>query len=102
MGGQSIEEQGFRLRKGVHIVIGTPGRLCDCLQNNYLVLNQCNYVVLDEADRMVDMGFEPQVVGTFLTQNNNFKIRTHQMHYENKFNNVTSLQLCNIIFTAPS
>jgi ATP-dependent RNA helicase DDX23/PRP28 len=53
VGGQSIEEQGFRLRKGVQIVIGTPGRLCDCLQNNYLVLNQCNYVVLDEADRMV-------------------------------------------------
>ncbi len=53
VGGQSIEEQGFKLRRGVHIVIGTPGRLCDCLQNSYLVLNQCNYVVLDEADRMV-------------------------------------------------
>lgn len=53
VGGQSIEEQGFKLRKGVHIVIGTPGRICDCLENNYLVLNQCNYVVLDEADRMV-------------------------------------------------
>jgi ATP-dependent RNA helicase DDX23/PRP28 len=63
VGGQSIEEQGFRLRKGVHIVIGTPGRLIDCIENNYLVLNQCNYVVLDEADRMIDMGFEPQVVG---------------------------------------
>lgn len=62
VGGQSIEDQGFTLRRGVHIVIGTPGRLCDCLQNNYLVLNQCNYVVLDEADRMIDMGFEPQVV----------------------------------------
>ena len=63
VGGQSIEEQGFKLRKGVHIVIGTPGRLIDCIENNYLVLNQCNYVVLDEADRMIDMGFEPQVVG---------------------------------------
>ena len=62
VGGQSIEEQGFKLRKGVHIVIGTPGRLCDCIQNAYLVLNQCNYVVLDEADRMIDMGFEPQVI----------------------------------------
>jgi ATP-dependent RNA helicase DDX23/PRP28 len=62
VGGQSIEEQGFRLRKGVEIVIGTPGRMVDCIENNYLVLNQCNYVVLDEADRMVDMGFEPQVV----------------------------------------
>lgn len=53
IGGTSIEEQGFILRKGVQIVVGTPGRLCDCLQNHYLVLNQCNYVVLDEADLMV-------------------------------------------------
>ncbi|KAJ1425268.1 P-loop containing nucleoside triphosphate hydrolase protein [Ochromonadaceae sp. CCMP2298] len=62
VGGQSIEEQGFKLRKGIEIVIGTPGRMIDCIENNYLVLNQCNYVVLDEADRMIDMGFEPQVV----------------------------------------
>ena len=62
VGGQSIEEQGYALRKGVEIVIGTPGRMVDCIENNYLVLNQCNYVVLDEADRMIDMGFEPQVM----------------------------------------
>ena len=61
VGGQSIEEQGYVLRKGVHIVIGTPGRMVDCIEHNYMVLNQCNYVVLDEADRMVDMGFEAQV-----------------------------------------
>lgn len=61
VGGQDIEQQGYVLRKGVQIAVGTPGRLIDCLENNYLVLNQCNYVVLDEADRMVDMGFEPQV-----------------------------------------
>ncbi|TDH71795.1 hypothetical protein CCR75_009008 [Bremia lactucae] len=62
VGGQSIEDQGFRLREGVEMIIGTPGRLMDCLESHYLVLNQCNYVVLDEADRMIDMGFEPQVV----------------------------------------
>jgi ATP-dependent RNA helicase DDX23/PRP28 len=62
VGGQSIEDQAFTLRQGVQIVIGTPGRLCDCILSNFLVLNQCNYVVLDEADRMIDMGFEPQVV----------------------------------------
>jgi ATP-dependent RNA helicase DDX23/PRP28 len=62
VGGQSIEEQGFKLRKGVEIVIGTPGRIVDCIESNYMVLNQCNYVVLDEADRMIDMGFEPQVI----------------------------------------
>lgn len=58
VGGQSIQDQGFNLREGVEIVIGTPGRLKDCIESRYLVLNQCNYVVLDEADRMVDMGFE--------------------------------------------
>lgn len=63
VGGQSIEEQGFKLRQGCEVVIATPGRLLDCLERRYAVLNQCNYVVLDEADRMIDMGFEPQVVG---------------------------------------
>jgi len=61
VGGQSIEEQGFQLRRGCEIIVATPGRLIDCLKSQYAVLNQCNYVVLDEADRMVSMGFEPQV-----------------------------------------
>ncbi|KAK6924673.1 Helicase, C-terminal [Dillenia turbinata] len=63
VGGQSIEEQGLKIRQGCEVVIATPGRLLDCLERRYAVLNQCNYVVLDEADRMIDMGFEPQVVG---------------------------------------
>jgi ATP-dependent RNA helicase DDX23/PRP28 len=61
VGGQDIEAQGFAMRRGVHIVIGTPGRLNDCIEKHYVVLNQCSYVVLDEADRMIDMGFEEQV-----------------------------------------
>jgi ATP-dependent RNA helicase DDX23/PRP28 len=65
VGGQSIEEQGSKLRRGCEIVIATPGRLLDCLERHYCVLNQCNYVVLDEADRMIDLGFEPQVSGVF-------------------------------------
>lgn len=63
VGGKSIEEQGFALRKGCEIVVATPGRLLDCIKRQYAVLNQCNYVVLDEADRMIDMGFEPEVMG---------------------------------------
>ncbi|KAF9622918.1 hypothetical protein IFM89_035151 [Coptis chinensis] len=59
----SIEEQGFKIRQGCEVVIATPGRLIDCLERRYAVLNQCNYVVLDEADRTIDMGFESQVVG---------------------------------------
>ncbi|XP_033103517.1 probable ATP-dependent RNA helicase DDX23 [Anneissia japonica] len=61
IGGISREDQGFKLRQGVEIVIATPGRLIDVLENRYLVLVQCTYVVLDEADRMIDMGFEPDV-----------------------------------------
>lgn len=45
----------------LQIVIATPGRLIDVLDNRYLVLSRCTYVVLDEADRMIDMGFEPDV-----------------------------------------
>lgn len=44
IGGLSREEQGFKLRLGCEIVIGTPGRLVDVLENRYLVLNQCTYV----------------------------------------------------------
>lgn len=61
VGGLSREEQGFQLRLGCEIVIATPGRLIDVLENRYLVLAQCTYVVLDEADRMIDLGFEPEV-----------------------------------------
>ncbi|KAG7598509.1 RNA helicase DEAD-box type Q motif [Arabidopsis suecica] len=60
-GGESIEKQALKLSQGCEIVIATPGRLLDCLERRYVVLNQCNYLVLDEADRMIDMGFEPQV-----------------------------------------
>lgn len=61
VGGQPIQQQASKLRDGVHVVVGTPGRLNDCLEMAYLVLNQCSYVVLDEADRMIDLGFAPQI-----------------------------------------
>lgn len=49
------------LRSGMEVLVGTPGRICDLIRSRFLVLNQCNYIVLDEADRMIDMGFESQV-----------------------------------------
>ncbi|KAH7107572.1 P-loop containing nucleoside triphosphate hydrolase protein [Auriculariales sp. MPI-PUGE-AT-0066] len=58
VGGRSVEEQSFNMREGAEIVIATPGRLKDVLERHVLVLSQCTYVVMDEADRMVNLGFE--------------------------------------------
>ena len=61
VGGHSIEEQAFQMRDGCEIIIATPGRLVDCIERRVLVLSQCAYVIMDEADRMIDMGFEEPV-----------------------------------------
>ncbi|KIM31076.1 hypothetical protein M408DRAFT_65652 [Serendipita vermifera MAFF 305830] len=58
VGGRAVEEQQFNLREGAEIIIATPGRLKDVIDRHVLVLSQCTYVVMDEADRMVHLGFE--------------------------------------------
>ncbi len=60
-GGQPAREQSFALRKGVHVVVGTPGRLLDHLRRQTLRPDDVSSVVLDEADRMLDMGFQEDV-----------------------------------------
>ncbi len=61
VGGHSLEEQAYNLRDGAEIIIATPGRLVDCIERRVLVLGQCCYVIMDEADRMIDLGFEESV-----------------------------------------
>ena len=56
-GGVPLRGQAQSLSHGAHIVVGTPGRVMDHLERSYLVLDQLNTLVLDEADRMLDMGF---------------------------------------------
>ncbi len=56
-GGKSIDDQIDAFRKGVDIVVGTPGRVIDHLHRGTLALNEIEVLVLDEADRMLDMGF---------------------------------------------
>lgn len=82
VGGQDIEAQAFTLRRGVEIIIGTPGRLNDCVEKHYLVLNQCNYVVLDEADRMIDMGFEEQVLAVLEAMGGTLKADDAELAYQ--------------------
>jgi ATP-dependent RNA helicase DeaD len=60
-GGQSYNVQIAALRKGVQIVVGTPGRIRDHIEKGTLKLNTVTHVVLDEADEMLNMGFEEEV-----------------------------------------
>ena len=60
-GGVDIKPQAEALRRGVEILIATPGRLLDHLEQRNTNLNQCSIVILDEADRMLDMGFLPDI-----------------------------------------
>ena len=60
-GGVSINNQIRKLEQGIHIIIATPGRLIDLYRRNKLKFNNIKFVVLDEADRLWDMGFAPDV-----------------------------------------
>ena len=60
-GGQDIEQQIRMLKKGVQIIIGTPGRIMDHMRRKTLKLNNVETVVLDEADEMLNMGFEEDI-----------------------------------------
>uniref|UniRef100_A0A3B4CQN6 RNA helicase n=1 Tax=Pygocentrus nattereri TaxID=42514 RepID=A0A3B4CQN6_PYGNA len=60
-GGADIGQQIRDLERGCHLLVATPGRLVDMMERGKVGLEYCNYLVLDEADRMLDMGFEPQI-----------------------------------------
>ena len=60
-GGAAARSQLSELASGVDILVATPGRLTDFLERRLVSLSQTKVLVLDEADRMLDMGFEPQV-----------------------------------------
>lgn len=62
VGGKLIEKNILDLQnRTIEIIIATPGRLIDCLERHYLVLNQINFLVLDESDKMIEMNFGDQV-----------------------------------------
>jgi ATP-dependent RNA helicase DDX3X len=60
-GGVDVRLQSRKLERGVDILIATPGRLLDFMSKCRISLQFIKYLVIDEADRMLDMGFEPQI-----------------------------------------
>jgi ATP-dependent RNA helicase DeaD len=60
-GGQRFRQQLTAMKQGINIAVGTPGRVLDHLARGTLLLNQVRYLVLDEADRMLDIGFRPDI-----------------------------------------
>ncbi len=61
IGGESMQKQLRQLKKRARIIVGTPGRINDHIERKSLNLSKVNYLVLDETDRMLDMGFTPQI-----------------------------------------
>jgi superfamily II DNA/RNA helicase len=61
IGGVQMGDQVKALEKGVDVLIATPGRLMDLFKRGKIMLNDCNLLVIDEADRMLDMGFIPDI-----------------------------------------
>ena len=65
VGGTNVREDLQILRDGVHVVVGTPGRVYDMIQRSALRLNKLKLFVLDEADQMLDRGFKEQIYEIF-------------------------------------
>ncbi|MCR9256194.1 MAG: DEAD/DEAH box helicase [Alphaproteobacteria bacterium] len=61
IGGVAFEEQDQKLSRGVDVLIATPGRLLDHMERGKVLLHDCKLLVIDEADRMLDMGFIPDI-----------------------------------------
>lgn len=73
-GGSSIENQIRALKRGVDIVVGTPGRVMDLIRRNVLNIEHLEFFILDEADEMLDMGFFEDIESIFKNTNNNKQV----------------------------
>ncbi|MDH4366063.1 MAG: DEAD/DEAH box helicase, partial [Acidimicrobiia bacterium] len=60
-GGADMDKQIAKVRKGVDLIVATPGRMIDLMERGFIDVARVDHVVIDEADRMADMGFLPQV-----------------------------------------
>src|SRR3990167_2264073 len=61
IGGIPMRDQAIEAKRGVHMIIATPGRLVDMLDHNKFTLTNCKYLAMDEADRLIDQAFEEEI-----------------------------------------
>lgn len=81
IGGFSIDNQYDKLSSGVDIVIGAPGRTKDCIKRSYVDFSKCNYVIIDEADKIIKDGFEDELKYILDSMNN---LAYNKIIYSNK------------------
>lgn len=83
-GGVSINNQINKLENGINIIIGTPGRIIDLYKRRKLRLNEIKFVVVDEADRMFDMGFTPDVKYILNQIHSNYQFMLFSATFDNR------------------
>ncbi len=83
-GGVSINNQINKLEDGINIIIGTPGRIIDLYKRRKLRLNEIRFVVVDEADRMFDMGFTPDVKYILNQINSDYQFMLFSATFDNR------------------
>jgi len=74
VGGTAVSEDIKVLQQGVHVVVGTPGRVFDMISRNHLTANTLRIFVLDEADEMLSRGFKDQILDIFRTLPGNIQV----------------------------
>ena len=80
-GGVSMDDQIDKLRNGCDIIVGTPGRIIDMIERGHLKVDKIKTIILDEADKMLDMGFEESITGIYkkITEDDKGKRRDIQV-----------------------
>ena len=100
IGGVSFDDQDAKLMRGVDVLIATPGRLLDHFERGGILLNDVKILVIDEADRMLDMGFIPDVeriVGTLPKIRQALETMTHEVTIDTALAEVSAPLLFNVV-----
>ncbi len=75
IGGTSVRDDMLKLERGIHVIVGTPGRVFDMIDRKKLSVNDIKMFVLDEADEMLSRGFKDQIYDIFKRLPTNVQVR---------------------------